>query len=100
VDKSHRQGRDGKHNIGMNCRDHCAACCIAPSISSAIPGMPGGKPPGVRCIQLDAEDRCQIFGQPERPMVCGSLRPSETMCGKNRDQAMRWLGWLEQQTAP
>ncbi|MGL4778393.1 MAG: YkgJ family cysteine cluster protein, partial [Aeromonas veronii] len=24
----------------MECRSGCAACCIAPSISSAIPGMP------------------------------------------------------------
>ncbi|MDM6904545.1 YkgJ family cysteine cluster protein, partial [Enterobacter hormaechei] len=24
----------------MNCRIDCGACCIAPSISSPIPGMP------------------------------------------------------------
>ncbi len=88
----------------MNCRDRCAACCIAPSISSPIPGMPvvGGvsKPAGVRCVQLDEQDRCKIFGQPERPAVCGSLQPSETMCGANREQAMHWLGWLERATAP
>ncbi|HNM56919.1 MAG TPA: YkgJ family cysteine cluster protein, partial [Thauera aminoaromatica] len=24
----------------MDCRPGCAACCIAPSISSPIPGMP------------------------------------------------------------
>ena len=36
----------------MDCRPGCAACCIAPSISSPIPGMPHGKPAGVRCIQL------------------------------------------------
>ena len=84
----------------MNCRDRCAACCIAPSISSAIPGMAAGKPAGVRCIQLDAQDRCSIFGRPERPAVCGSLQPSELMCGNNREQAMRWLGWMERETAP
>ena len=84
----------------MNCRDHCAACCIAPSISSPIPGMPDGKPAGVRCIQLDADDRCKIFGLPERPAVCGSLQPSEMMCGESREQAMRWLGWMEHETAP
>ena len=92
--------RGGKHNIGMNCRDRCAACCIAPSISSPIPGMPTGKPAGVRCIQLEADDRCKIFGQPERPAVCGSLQPSEMMCGESREQAMRWLGWMEAETAP
>ena len=37
----------------MDCRPGCAACCIAPSISSPIPGMPHGKPAGVRCAQLD-----------------------------------------------
>jgi Fe-S-cluster containining protein len=84
----------------MNCRPYCAACCIAPSISSPIPGMPDGKPAGVRCIQLDDELRCRIFGRPERPAVCGSLPPSEDMCGDSREQAMRWLGWMEEQTAP
>jgi Fe-S-cluster containining protein len=27
----------------MDCRAGCGACCIAPSISSPIPGMPDGK---------------------------------------------------------
>ncbi|HVK38365.1 MAG TPA: YkgJ family cysteine cluster protein, partial [Candidatus Kapabacteria bacterium] len=36
----------------MTCRDGCGACCIAPSITSPIPGMPDGKPAGVRCVQL------------------------------------------------
>jgi hypothetical protein len=82
------------------CRPHCAACCIAPSISSPIPGMPDGKPAGVRCVQLDEEDRCRIFGRPERPAVCASLQPSAELCGDNREQAMRWLGWLERETGP
>lgn len=82
----------------MDCRPHCAACCIAPSISSPIPGMEGGKPAGVRCIQLDEADRCKLFGRPERPAVCGSLTPSPEMCGESREQAMRWLGWLERET--
>jgi Fe-S-cluster containining protein len=84
----------------MNCRSGCGACCTAPSITSAIPGMPGGKPAGVRCVQLDAAEGCRIFGQPERPAVCLSLRPSAEMCGANREQAMRWLDRLEVQTAP
>ena len=87
---------------GMECRPRCAACCIAPSISSPIPGMPGvggiSKPAGVRCIQLDEADRCKLFGRPERPAVCGSLAPHEEMCGSSREQAMRWLGWLEDAT--
>ncbi|MCR3872443.1 YkgJ family cysteine cluster protein, partial [Pseudomonas aeruginosa] len=28
----------------MQCRAGCGACCIAPSISSPLPGMPAGKP--------------------------------------------------------
>ncbi len=84
----------------MDCRPHCAACCIAPSISSPIPGMPDGKPAGVACVQLTADLRCAIFGRPERPTVCSSLQPSELMCGDSREQAMRWLGHLEDATQP
>jgi hypothetical protein len=62
--------------------------------------MPGGKPAGVACIQLDADLRCRLFGQPERPAVCGGLTPSAEMCGDSREQAMRWLGWLEDHTRP
>lgn len=32
--------------------------------------------------------------------VCGSLQPDESMCGDSREQAMRWLGWMEDQTQP
>ncbi|MCC2596385.1 YkgJ family cysteine cluster protein [Pusillimonas sp. MFBS29] len=84
----------------MHCRSGCAACCIAPSISSPIPGMPDGKPAGVRCVQLDEHDKCLIFGQPTRPSVCVSLRPEPDMCGQNREQALLWLKNMEEQTAP
>lgn len=83
----------------MDCRPRCAACCIAPSISSAIPGMPDGKPAGVRCVQLDENLSCKIFGQPSRPAVCGSLKPSADMCGDNREQAMIFLQRLEALTS-
>jgi Fe-S-cluster containining protein len=83
----------------MNCRPGCGACCTAPSISSPIPGLPRGKPAGVRCPQLDDEERCRIFGQPERPPVCISLRPSAEMCGGSREQAMAWIDRLERLTA-
>lgn len=78
-----------------DCRAGCGACCIAPSISSPIPGMPGGKPAGVRCIQLDDANQCMIFGKPERPAVCKSLRPSSEMCGASREHAMFYLERLE-----
>ena len=84
----------------MDCRPGCGACCTAPSISSAIPGMPNGKPAGVRCVQLMADQRCAIFGQPERPACCGGLQPSVEMCGSDRGAAMWWLDRLEAATAP
>ncbi|MDP2416721.1 MAG: YkgJ family cysteine cluster protein [Hydrogenophaga sp.] len=84
----------------MDCRPGCAACCTAPSISSPMPGLPNGKAPGVPCPHLDSELRCQLFGQPERPAVCSSLRPSADMCGNDREQAMRFLDRLEQATRP
>ena len=83
----------------MICRPGCGACCIAPSISGPLPGHPHGKPAGVPCVQLDAAGRCRLFGRPERPAVCASLRPSEEMCGDDREHALRWLGWLERATA-
>lgn len=84
----------------MKCRAGCGACCIAPSISSAIPGMPQGKPAGVRCVQLDDANACRIFGQPERPAVCGQLMPSAEMCGTSAPAALAWLTRLEQATRP
>lgn len=84
----------------MQCRAGCAACCIAPSITSPIPGMENGKPAGMRCIQLDGDDRCRLFGDPRRPAVCGSLQPSPEMCGKDREHALRFLSRLEAMTSP
>lgn len=84
----------------MNCRPHCGACCIAPSITSPIPGMPGGKPAGVRCVQLAADNTCLLFGRPERPACCAGLQPSTEMCGTTRGEALTWLARLETLTAP
>ncbi|SNR90376.1 hypothetical protein SAMN05192560_1684 [Methylobacillus rhizosphaerae] len=84
----------------MECRPGCGACCIAPSISSPIPGMPQGKKAGERCVQLDQQNRCLIFGQPERPAVCASLQADPEMCGSSNTYAFTWLTALEQQTEP
>jgi hypothetical protein len=62
--------------------------------------MPEGKPAGVRCVQLDDDQRCRIFGLPERPAVCGSLRPARAMCGESRAHAIQWLSRLEALTSP
>jgi Fe-S-cluster containining protein len=84
----------------MDCRIGCAACCIAVSISSPIPGMPDGKPAGVRCIQLTDMNACKLFGRPERPAVCSSLQASPDMCGSGNEEAFRILSELERATAP
>ena len=62
--------------------------------------MPGGKPAGVRCVQLDDANACRIFGQTDRPAVCGQLAPSAEMCGTGRTQALLYLARLETLTAP
>ena len=84
----------------MGCREGCGACCIAPSINSAIPGMPYGKPAGIPCVQLDDDYRCRLFGRPERPAFCASLHPSAEMCGADRREALSGLRLLEQATDP
>ena len=84
----------------MNCRPGCAACCIAPSISSPLPGLPNGKPANMACPHLDHALMCQLFGLPERPAVCASLAPSEEMCGTDRVHALHFLRHLEQATRP
>lgn len=83
----------------MDCRPHCGACCIAPSISSPLPGLPQGKPAGLPCPHLDEERRCGLFGRPERPAVCASLKPEPAMCGTSAEQALRYLHALERATA-
>lgn len=60
--------------------------------------MPDGKPAGVRCIQLTDDNRCAIFGRPERPAVCSNLRAEVAMCGDNRVHALAWLRQLEAMT--
>ena len=84
----------------MECRPQCGACCIAPSITSPIPGMPNGKPAGVRCVQLTDDFQCRIFDAPERPNVCSSLPPHRDMCGSDAADAMMILTQLELDTQP
>lgn len=65
--------------------------------------MPQGKPAGVPCVQLDEQLRCKIFGQPERPVVCGQLQASLDMCGPHDDGgrfARLYLTRLEEMTRP
>jgi len=77
------------------CRESCGACCIIPSISSSIPGMPEGKPAGVKCIHLTDELRCAIFLSPDRPKVCDGFKAEKIVCGDSREFAIRTLANLE-----
>jgi len=61
--------------------------------------MPQGKRAGERCVQLLPDFRCALFGRPERPAVCLSLRPTEEMCGATREQAMDFLTRLDAATS-
>ncbi len=84
----------------MDCRSDCGACCIAPSISSPIPGMPLGKPANTRCVHLDDNMRCGIFYSPLRPAVCASLQAMREMCHHTREETLVYLIALEAVTAP
>lgn len=84
----------------MECRANCGACCIAPSISSSIPGMPQGKPANIPCPHLNAHFQCGLFNHSSRPAVCCNLQPNLEMCRHSREQALIYLSELEQLTAP
>ena len=83
----------------MECRPNCGACCIAPSISAPLPGMPNGKPAGVPCAHLLADMRCELFGRPERPALCARFKPADDVCGTSRDNAIWLISELEAATA-
>ena len=79
----------------MKCRENCGACCIAPSISSTLPGMPGGKPSGVGCIHLTADFRCSIYDDPDRPKVCEGFAADPLICRNSREEALAIMYSLE-----
>ncbi|HNC50666.1 MAG TPA: YkgJ family cysteine cluster protein [Accumulibacter sp.] len=82
------------------CRPGCAACCIAPSITTPLPRHPRGKPAGEPCAHLTDELRCSLWHRPERPACCAGLQPSVEMCRDDRQQAIAWLTALERATQP
>ncbi|MFH2114329.1 MAG: YkgJ family cysteine cluster protein [Spirochaetota bacterium] len=90
----------GWGGIRVECRKDCGACCIAPSITSALPGAPDGKPAGMVCPHLDHDKRCLLFGDPVRPYFCASLQPSADMCGNNREEALSLITAMEDATNP
>ncbi|MBK88515.1 MAG: hypothetical protein CMQ44_06635 [Gammaproteobacteria bacterium] len=84
----------------MDCRIGCGACCIAPSISSPLPGMPQGKPAGARCLHLDANFSCTLFGDPRRPPVCSGFKAEPMVCGRDRGEALALIQRLELNCEP
>lgn len=62
--------------------------------------MPHGKPAGIPCVQLLPDLRCALFGKPERPAFCSSLRPTDEMCRSTREEALSYLTGLERVTKP
>lgn len=84
----------------MKCREGCAACCIAPSISSPLPLLPRGKPAGVACPHLTPQLRCGLWNQPERPRVCGGFSPAPEVCGGCREEALAILGEMDRLSSP
>ncbi|OHZ04289.1 YkgJ family cysteine cluster protein [Salinicola sp. MIT1003] len=82
----------------MSCRAGCGACCIAPSITSPIPGMPNGKPAGEHCVQLDENNLCRLFGDPRRPAVCHQFEYDRQLCSDDREQALSILAEWERAT--
>jgi uncharacterized protein len=84
----------------MDCRPGCGACCVAPSISTRSLGLPKGKAAGERCPHLTQDHLCALFGSPDRPPVCASLRPQRSMCGEDAREAFVILRRLERITAP
>jgi hypothetical protein len=54
----------------------------------------------VRCVQLSPDNLCLLFGKADRPAVCLRLQPTRQMCGSSREEALRYLGELEEATRP
>lgn len=77
------------------CREQCGVCCITPSISSTIPGMPDGKAADIKCINLSEDLLCKIFDSPDRPEVCKNFNFDPIICGNSREDAIRIMKALE-----
>jgi len=82
----------------MICRPGCAVCCINISISSELPGMKDGKPAGIRCINLNEDNLCNIYNTELYPRVCSNFSPSVEMCGTTTEDARLYLETMEKLT--
>ncbi|MDD5276503.1 MAG: hypothetical protein PHR16_10530 [Methylovulum sp.] len=60
-----------------------------------MPLHPSGKPAAVRCLHLDNENKCSIFLEPNRPLVCRGFQATEDACGSTKEEAMAILSEWE-----
>lgn len=65
-----------------------------------MPGHANGKAAAEPCANLSSDLRCRLWAQVERPSCCAGLKPSDEMCGDNRQQALAWLSALELASRP
>jgi uncharacterized protein len=70
------------------------------SISSPLPGLPGGKPAAMPCPHLSDDRLCALYGRSERPRVCVDLRAREDLCGSSAAEAMALIEAMEAVTRP
>ena len=85
----------------MDCRLGCGACCVAITITDKIPGYDKPiKAAGERCIHLDDQNLCKIFGHPDRPKTCENFKASLDFCGSTNEEAFQTLAQLEELTKP
>jgi hypothetical protein len=82
----------------MNCRKG-GACCIAPSITTALPNMPSGKPAGIRCANLNDRYECTLYGQATRPAFGAGWPPTLELCGAGFGEAMKNICAREEASA-
>lgn len=62
--------------------------------------MPGGKPAGVMCVNLDpVSNLCRIWGTEEYPEVCQRFAAEPSVCGRTREEALERLRFLELETS-
>ena len=83
----------------MLCHNNCAACCSVISISSSLPSMPNGKPAGIRCVNLNDKNLCEIYRKANYPLVCKNFKMNYETCGKSAEQANYNLERLERLTS-
>ena len=56
--------------------------------------MPNGKPAGIKCVHLTNDRKCDLFGKPDRPKVCGDFQAEPLFCGGSPDEAKKILSSL------